>query len=184
MKFVIRYLFVLTVSSAFAESPFLRELAQLTAQRDQALSAAAEPINRRYKEGLEALGRRATQANDLDAAIKIREAMGQIPAAQSPMAPPLAPATTPVPGKVLITKHALEKALEGTNWKTDSNSWLQNFSFNKKGQIIINKGRSVPIKALDGATVTYPWDAGTTTTISFAPDLSSAAIGTVNYRRE
>lgn len=40
---------------------------------------AAVPINLRYKEELEKLLRRATQANDLDAAIKIREAIGQAP---------------------------------------------------------------------------------------------------------
>ena len=79
MKVAIPSLLLLIVNPVFAESPFLRDAQQLTAQRDQAFSAAAVPINRRYKEDLEKLLWRATRANDLDAAIKIREAIGQPP---------------------------------------------------------------------------------------------------------
>ena len=94
MKIPIIYLLMLTVSSAFAESPFLRELTQLTAQRDQALTAAAEPINRRYKEGLETVLRHATQASDLDAAIKIQEALKALGVKDPATAAIAAPAAT------------------------------------------------------------------------------------------
>ncbi len=60
----------------FAESPFESELAALKDQRDKALAAAAEPINRRYQAALEPLLRRATQANDLTAAVKIKAELG------------------------------------------------------------------------------------------------------------
>lgn len=52
-----------------------REFDQLTADRDKALASAAEPINRLYQTALEALLRRATQANDLDTAVRIKQAL-------------------------------------------------------------------------------------------------------------
>ena len=56
-----------------AESAFVRELDQLKDQHARAVAAATEPLKRRQQGLLEQLLRRATQANDLDAAIKIRE---------------------------------------------------------------------------------------------------------------
>ena len=67
----------------FAESLFERELKQLTEQRDKALAAAAEPINRRYQASLDQLLRRATQANDLDTAIKIKDEIKKLPSANT-----------------------------------------------------------------------------------------------------
>jgi hypothetical protein len=61
-----------------AESPYERDMNQLKEQRDKAVAAATIPINRRYKESLEDLLRRATQANDLDAANKIKDEMKQL----------------------------------------------------------------------------------------------------------
>ncbi len=77
-------LLLFTVKSAFADSSFLQDLAKLTAQRDQALAAADEPINRKYKEDLEALMRNAMQANDVDAATKILEAWRLLTVAPAP----------------------------------------------------------------------------------------------------
>ncbi len=70
----------LSPSSLIAASQFETELAQLRNQREKAIAAANEPINRRYRELLEQLLKRATQANDLDAAIKIRDALSRAPA--------------------------------------------------------------------------------------------------------
>ena len=64
---------ILFALHAAAESPYERDLAQLRAQRDKSLAAATEPINRRFKESLDDLLRRATQANDLEAAVKIKD---------------------------------------------------------------------------------------------------------------
>lgn len=61
-----------------AESDYERELKQLQDEREKALAIAAEPINRRHQSALEALLRRATQANDLSAAIKIRDELQKI----------------------------------------------------------------------------------------------------------
>ncbi len=55
-----------------AESTHDREMRQLQDQRDKALAAAAEPINRQYLASMEALLKRATQSSDLDAAMRIR----------------------------------------------------------------------------------------------------------------
>lgn len=62
-----------------AQTDAARELARLQEQRGEALAAAAEPINRRYQQGLEQLLRRATQANDLETAMKIKAAIASLP---------------------------------------------------------------------------------------------------------
>jgi hypothetical protein len=54
------------------QSSHEREFQQLTEQRDKAAAAALEPIDRRYHELLGQLLKRATQANDLSAAVKIQ----------------------------------------------------------------------------------------------------------------
>lgn len=59
----------------FGQGAYDRELKELTEERDRALASASEPINRRYKASLEQLLRKATQNNDLQAALKIDEAL-------------------------------------------------------------------------------------------------------------
>ena len=56
------------------------EFAQLTLDRDKAIAAAAEPVNRLYQTALEALQQRATQANDLDTAVRIKQALDKLSA--------------------------------------------------------------------------------------------------------
>lgn len=81
MKYLLLWAIIAATTSLYAESPFERELADLKAQRDKALAAAIDPINRRYQASLEPLLRRATQANDLTAALKIKAEQGEsIPA--------------------------------------------------------------------------------------------------------
>ena len=177
MKLLPGYLLLITVTSLFAESTFERELSQLNAQRSQAAAAATAPIERRYKEALEALLRRATQANDLDSAIKIRQAMGEPPDS--------APASDPA--KVALTKRGLENRLEKTKWEALTVDWLMKMSF-QKGKIIHNpnakgEGRSAAIQAIDGSTVVYTWDAGEKITITFSPDLSTCERGRTKYKR-
>lgn len=64
------------IPSSYSETPCERDLRQLIEQRDKALADAAAPINTRFKIAAEQLLRRATQAGDLDAANKIKAAMG------------------------------------------------------------------------------------------------------------
>ena len=59
-----------------AETPTEREFKLLQDQRNKAIAAADEPINRRYQAALEQLLRRATQSNDLETALKIKQEMG------------------------------------------------------------------------------------------------------------
>ena len=78
MKHKIKYLiltFWFLAPLVFAGSEYDRQLAELAAQRDKAIAEASEPINRRYQTSLEQLLRKATQANDLDAAVKIKNAI-------------------------------------------------------------------------------------------------------------
>ena len=84
MKYtIVATLIVASIPCLHAESLFERELKQLRDQRDKAVAAAAEPINRRYQASLEQLLRRATQGNDLETALKIKQEMGN-PAATTP----------------------------------------------------------------------------------------------------
>ena len=153
---------------------------QLTAQRDQAITAATEPINRKYKEGLELLLRRATQASDLDAALRIRQTLGGVataPGVPTPLTPPSPPATSGIstPSKVGLTKHGLENELaRSSTWVTKTNSWLQTMII-EKGKVIHNPnkdgvGRTASFHAVDGVTIVYQWD-GKPCTITFSPDL-------------
>jgi hypothetical protein len=77
MNYRISIISLITLSSSalFAASPLERELAQLREQRDKAIAAATEPINRRYQTSLEQLLRRATQAADLETANRIKAEM-------------------------------------------------------------------------------------------------------------
>jgi len=70
----------LALSSLSAASDTAREFDQLTLDRDKALAATAEPINRLYQTALEALQKRATLANDLDTALRIKQALEKLSA--------------------------------------------------------------------------------------------------------
>lgn len=63
---------VLNSSPSSGQSDALRDLKRLQDQREAALDAAAEPINRKFGAALEPLLRRAIQSNDLEAATKIK----------------------------------------------------------------------------------------------------------------
>jgi hypothetical protein len=68
----LRWLRVLPASAA------AREFDQLTLNHDKALVTAAAPIDRVYQTALEALMGRATQANDLQTAARIKQALDQL----------------------------------------------------------------------------------------------------------
>ena len=54
------------------------DLDLLIADHDRAVAAALDPVNRRYVTQLESLQRRATQANDLETALKIKKMIDEI----------------------------------------------------------------------------------------------------------
>jgi hypothetical protein len=98
MKFIsTTSLLVLIAAPALAQSQFEKELALLTAQRDKAIEAAAAPIEKKYQEALEVMLKKAMQASDLDGALKIREALGQV-ASDDPF------------------RDDIESRIEGTRW--------------------------------------------------------------------
>lgn len=66
------------VGGALAQTDSARELKRLQDERDKGMAAAVEPVKRRYLSALEPLLRRATQMNDLETAIKIREEMQKL----------------------------------------------------------------------------------------------------------
>jgi hypothetical protein len=73
---------ILSVLSLLISTPILRgdpgydkQLMELQSQRDKELSFATDPIYRRYRTALEELLQKATQANNLDAAVKIKAAL-------------------------------------------------------------------------------------------------------------
>ncbi len=68
----------MTFQPLLAATDASREFDQLTLERNKALDASAEGINRRYQTALEALMRRATQANDLDTALKIKQTLEKL----------------------------------------------------------------------------------------------------------
>lgn len=116
----------LGVRSLMAVSPLERELAQMREERDKAVAAATDPINRRYQSSLEQLLRRATQTNDLDTANKIKAEMTG--GAAEPQA-----ATQFAGGP-----RAIEKALPGQwNWEGSSHktwgTFVQNGEFRMDG---------------------------------------------------
>ena len=123
---------VLTSTAICAESQSERELAVLKEIRDKAIAAATEPINRRHQASLEQLLRRATQAGDLAAAVKIKAEMeGGEEAAAAPAATDMSPRT-------------VRKALSGAwNWdaknlkswgafKGDGNFHMESFDYEVK----------------------------------------------------
>lgn len=106
-------IFVLISTVVWAETSFERELAQLKDQHEKAIAAAVEPINRRHQSSLEQLLRRATQANDLAAANKIKaEIDGSADVAVSS-------------GETVTSPNAVRKALVGAwNWESKKvKSW-------------------------------------------------------------
>ena len=100
--------FLCVTISLHAESPFVREWTQLQQQRDKNLQAAEDPIRRNYRLGVEALLRRAAQANDLEAVGVLRKELDTLGGA-----PPLTTAAEP---GAATGAEAFAKRLIGTKW--------------------------------------------------------------------
>ena len=115
MKTVISIIiFASCLTALQAETPVEREFKQLREQRDKALAAVADPINRRYQASLEQLLRKATQGSDLETALKIKQEMGGTPVGTVASTNRTSEAATQ-------TKKQLETALTGTRWTMTMN---------------------------------------------------------------
>jgi hypothetical protein len=71
-------LMLAAAASSLGETQFEKEFTKLAQDREVALRAAAEPINRRYEASLESLQKRATQGGDLETALKVKTAIEQL----------------------------------------------------------------------------------------------------------
>jgi hypothetical protein len=91
------------ISASYGESVYERELKQLIEQRDKAIAAASAPITARFNTSAEQLLKRATQNGDLDAANKIKAAIGDGVPTQG-ATPPVGPIKD------------LKRELAGTTW--------------------------------------------------------------------
>ena len=119
---------------SFAQSSYERDLVKLTEDRDKALIAASEPIHRKYKALLEQLMQRATRDQDLNAAIKIKDAIAKIPTHGL--------VAKPHPKTV----QELKEFLDGTIWnisdKTPTGVVSYTLTFNKNGTFQHSDGRT------------------------------------------
>jgi len=73
---------VVAMIPASAQSKLDRELTQLMEQKEKALAAAIEPVNRQYQKSLETMLRRAMQTGDLETAVKIKGELEKLGASQ------------------------------------------------------------------------------------------------------
>jgi hypothetical protein len=62
-----------------AATDYDREFRTLSKEHDDAIAAAVNPIDQRYRAALEALIRRATAANDLETALRVKTALQDLP---------------------------------------------------------------------------------------------------------
>ena len=142
------------VFSVLAESPYERELTELTAQRDKALLAVSEPVYRRYRTSLEQLLRKAHQANDLDAAVKIKAQLNSIPA------------TVQLAKPKPKTADELKEFLHGTTWNISDGSpeakVVYTLTFNKNGTLKHSDGRTAALSFLGPRSIKlWNYDPGT-----------------------
>jgi hypothetical protein len=137
---------VLAVSPLLAETDIGREMNQLQDQHTKAVVAATEPLKRRYQTALEQLLRRATQANDLDTALRIREQLAALgAAAASPSAKPH------------YTRETLPQLLTTTEWTWSPKPELDRSNTTRvtftKDQFLMAGKPMCSYKVIDSSTV-------------------------------
>ena len=125
-------------ATLLAESPIEREFKQLREQRDKTIAAAIDPINRKYQVSLDQLLRRATQTNDLETALKIKQEMGAsaITATTTPTA------KSETTANKIKTKKQWEDYLTNSAWKmvqAKTNTAWGDMTFKERGVVDFNK---------------------------------------------
>ena len=129
-------------AASYGESDFERELKQLVEQRDKARAAAIAPIDAKFKVAAEQLLRRATQLGDLEAANKIKAAIGGA-----------------LPRGSAKTVASLREYLLRTKWQSDPKAARrpglpENLTFTEK--TIEPGGQAYEIDSPDTLTITFP----------------------------
>ena len=69
---------LVSLGSLYAATDAEREFDQLIRERDAALAEATLPIAQKYEAALTALMQKATQANDLDTAVRIKQTLAKL----------------------------------------------------------------------------------------------------------
>ena len=138
---------VLSTSPLLAETDIAREMNQLQDQHAKAVAAATEPLKRRYQTSLEQLLKRATQTNDLDTALKIREQLTALGAA------PVLPAAKP-----RYTRETLPQLLTKSEWTWSTKAGPPDHSNNTrvtftKDQFLMAGKPICSYKVIDSSTV-------------------------------
>ena len=142
----------LFASSVFGESPIERELAQVAEQRDKALAAAADPIQRKYHATLEQLLRRAMKANDLDAALKIKNELKKLPRTDGDQ------------------RNDLANSLRGSKWTWEPPNGF--VTFDASGKMTASAGWSCSWEVTAPKTVTLSSTNSGKTTLQFDEDFA------------
>ena len=131
LQYYFLFLILLLVARpAFSQTSLERDRIQLREQRDKALATAAEPINRKYQASLEQLLKRATQLNDLDTAVKLKDELTVIQAQNA--APANASSAAPSVGSETRIIQALTTKDWFFHWETSAPNTPVRFHPNRK----------------------------------------------------
>jgi hypothetical protein len=160
---------VLLTARLHAESPFVREMTLLQQHRDRDLAAAEDPIRRSYRQGIEELLRRATEAHDLEAVSMLRTELQKLGGGDLPRQ--ATPTQTPSGAEALASR------LVGTKWV-----WFggETITFLADGKAEWSTGKqiwpwkvtSIGLRVIEGVNMAK----GAKFTITFEHDLQTGTI--------
>lgn len=126
---------LLALSLSAAESPYQRDFDQLRVQKEKAVAAAVEPLNRHYKEALDQLYRRTVQANDAATAEQIKAELKQLGFDPPPdVGTPKAATPAPVISDAVFNEHLMKQSW---TW-TSHPGGRDRVDFNKDGTVTHN----------------------------------------------
>ncbi len=150
IHFHLAALAALTLSPSLlrAETDQGREFNQLKRDEAKAVAAAVAPVQARYEAALEQLLKRATQANDLDTALKIREELAALGAASRGKDGE----------KPRLTAETLPHFLAAAEWTwadsaQDAKDNSTHVSFTKDGQFLMSGKPAGTYKVLSATSV-------------------------------
>lgn len=146
----------LLLQFASAETLDERDFKQLRADRDKAAEAALDPINRRYKEELEKLFKRATQAAELALAQQIQAELQAVGGAGASKAVDTS-AGNDKPSGAPMDKSELKKFIENSVWKIKESKGdtrpPADIVFQRNGQVIATKPGDAHFYALEAPDI-------------------------------
>jgi hypothetical protein len=156
MKRLINIATLCIACPARADSPLQKEYETTKGQRDKAIAAAVDPINKRYQASLEILMKKATVAGDLELALKFKNEMEALSKTTALGEPTLEALAAFVPGEWFIG--------EANDWmviRPDKTVFYKhkdlNWKIEKDGSVSItdNKTRKKASFRFDPKTNTY-----------------------------